>query len=56
MSIEDKKKELEAKLTEQAKEVRAIEQHYWKKIGVLEDLQTQYKCLTDPDKKEKGKK
>ena len=46
--IEEKRKEV----TELAKEIRATEQHYWKKMGALELLQKDLQEL----EKEKEKK
>ena len=45
--IEEKKKEM----TEIAKEIRATEQHYWKKMGALEILQKDLDKLEKKDEK-----
>jgi uncharacterized protein (UPF0335 family) len=42
---EKKIEELKKQLEEKTKEVRAIEQHYWKAIGVLEDKNKEYQEL-----------
>ena len=47
---EKKIEELKNTIEEKAKEVKGIEQHYWKKIGALEELSTQLKCLMEPNK------
>jgi len=47
---EKKIEELKNTIEEKAKEVKGIEQHYWKKIGALEELTTQLKCLMEPNK------
>ena len=47
---EKKIEELKYTIEEKAKELKGIEQHYWKKVGGLEELTTQLKCLMEPNK------
>ena len=48
--------ELEEKMKDKAKEVRGIEQHYWKAMGVLEQIQMEWKAEKEVGKVEKKDK